>query len=84
MEGHQFEVFTDHSSLRWLMPQKDLHGRLAICSGFQLLIKHEEDTQSVVPDALSHVHPVDLQKINNLYLDNWVLEELTDFIHDPR
>jgi len=28
-EGHEFTVVTDHASLRWLMTQQDLQGRLA-------------------------------------------------------
>jgi hypothetical protein len=29
IDGHDFKVVTDHASLRWLMNQSDLSGRLA-------------------------------------------------------
>jgi len=29
IEGHPFKIVTDHASLRWLMSQPDLRGRLA-------------------------------------------------------
>ena len=60
VEGHAFTVITDHSSLRWLMDQKDLAGRLARWSlklqGFDFEIEHRKGSQNVVPDALSRVY----------------------------
>ncbi|XP_055840052.1 uncharacterized protein LOC129907729 [Episyrphus balteatus] len=63
VEGHAFKIVTDHASLKWLMNQKDLCGRLARWSlklqGFDFTIEHRKGSQNVVPDALSRVHGVD-------------------------
>lgn len=57
VEGHKFRVITDHSSLRWLMDQKDLTGRLARwsmkLSQFKFTIEHRKGSLHTVPDALS-------------------------------
>lgn len=59
VEGMQFKVITDHASLKWLMDQKDLSGRLARWSlklqGFDFSIEHRKGSANVVPDALSRV-----------------------------
>ncbi|XP_052858196.1 uncharacterized protein LOC128265978 [Drosophila gunungcola] len=60
VEGMPFKVITDHASLKWLMGQKDLSGRLARWSlklqAFDFEIEHRKGSQNVVPDALSRVH----------------------------
>lgn len=60
MEGMTFKIVTDHMSLKWLMSQKDLTGRLARWSlklqGFDFSIEHRKGSENVVPDALSRVH----------------------------
>lgn len=57
IEGLPFRIITDHSSLRWLMNQKDLNGRLARWSlklqGFDFAIEHRKGSLNVVPDTLS-------------------------------
>lgn len=59
VEGHQFTIITDHASLKWLMNQKDLSGRLARWSlklqAFDFTIEHEKGSQNVVADALSRI-----------------------------
>lgn len=60
VEGMSFKIVTDHASLKWLMSQKDLTGRLARWSlklqAFDFSIEHRKGTANVVPDALSRVH----------------------------
>lgn len=60
IEGHPFTIITDHSSLKWLMNQRDLSGRLARWSlklqGFDFNIEHVSGSKNNVPDALSRVH----------------------------
>lgn len=57
IEGHDFTVVTDHASLKWLMHQKDLSGRLARWAlklqGYNFIIEHRRGRENVVPDALS-------------------------------
>lgn len=59
VEGMPFTVITDHASLKWLMNQKDLGGRLARWSlslqSFDFDIVHRKGSANVVPDALSRV-----------------------------
>lgn len=60
VEGMEFKVITDHASLKWLMAQKDLNGRLARWSlklqSFNFTIEHRKGSANIVPDALSRVH----------------------------
>lgn len=62
IEMQDFAIITDHASLKWLMSQKDLSGRLARWSlklqGFKFEIEHRKGTENVVPDALSRVFEV--------------------------
>lgn len=59
IEGQEFKVVTDHASLKWLMRQSDLSGRLARWAlklqGFEFTIEHRRGKENVVPDALSRV-----------------------------
>lgn len=59
VEGLPFTVITDHSSLQWLMSQKDLSGRLARWSlklqAFDFNIEHRKGSLNIVPDTLSRV-----------------------------
>jgi len=67
IEGHPFTIITDHASLKWLMSQKDLSGRLARWSlklqGFDFNIKHVKGVDNVVPDALSRVECETVEEI---------------------
>lgn len=60
VEGMEFKILTDHASLKWLMGQKDLSGRLARWSlklqSFNFTIQHRKGSTNIVPDALSRVH----------------------------
>ena len=57
VEGQDFTIVTDHASLKWLMQQSDLSGRLARWSlklqGYRFKIMHRRGSQNIVPDALS-------------------------------
>lgn len=59
VEGMIFKIVTDHASLKWLMSQKDLTGRLARWSlklqAFNFSIEHRKGSANIVPDALSRV-----------------------------
>lgn len=59
IEGLPFRIITDHSSLRWLMSQKDLSGRLARWSlklqTYDFKIEHRKGSLNTVPDTLSRV-----------------------------
>lgn len=57
IEGLHVTIFSDHSSLRWLMSRPNLSGRLARWSlrlqDFDFDIVHRPGTSNKVPDALS-------------------------------
>lgn len=63
VEGHPFKVITDHASLKWLLNQKDLSGRLARWSlklqAFDFSIEHRKGKLNIVPDALSRCNATD-------------------------
>lgn len=89
IEGMEFKVVTDHASLKWLMGQKDLSGRLARWSlklqGFNFTIEHRKGSANVVPDALSRasveevcgdsIIAIDLESVH--FVDAEYLELLT-------
>lgn len=62
VDGYPFKIapVTDRASLKWLMSQKDLAGRLARWSlklqGFDFTIEHRKGRANVIPDALSRVY----------------------------
>lgn len=69
IEGMPFTVITDHASLKWLMDQRDLNGRLARWSlklqGFDFKIEHRKGKMNVVPDALSRAFADEIDATNN-------------------
>lgn len=70
IEGHEFKVVTDHASLKWLMNQKDLSGRLARWAlklqGYNFKIEHRKGCENVVADALSRSVEIDELEIEVL------------------
>ena len=60
IEGTPFKIVTDHASLKWLMNQKDLSGRLARWSlklqAFDFEIEYRKGSANIVPDVLSRMH----------------------------
>uniref|UniRef100_W8AS19 RNA-directed DNA polymerase n=1 Tax=Ceratitis capitata TaxID=7213 RepID=W8AS19_CERCA len=64
VEGMPFTIITDHASLKWLMNQKDLSGRLARWSlklqAYNFDIQHRKGAQNIVPDTLSRMHMEEL------------------------
>jgi len=83
VDGMPFKVITDHGSLKWLMSQKDLSGRLARWSlklqAFDFTIEHRKESLNVVPDALSRVHMDELQKAGAEELDIHINFDSTAF-----
>lgn len=69
IELHDFSIITDHASLKWLMSQKDLTGRLARWSlklqGYNFDIQHRKGSENLVPDALSRIYEVN--SISQIY-----------------
>lgn len=62
VEMMPFTIITDHASLKWLLAQKDLDGRLCRSlksQEFNFTIEHRKGTAKVVPDALSRMHVED-------------------------
>lgn len=57
IEGYNFEIYTDYSSLKWLMTTKDLTGRLVRWSlklqPYTFTIHHRKGSLNLVPDCLS-------------------------------
>lgn len=60
IKEHEFKIVTDHASLKWLMRQKDLSGRLARWAlklqGFPFTIEHRKGSDNKVADALSLIY----------------------------
>lgn len=60
IDGLPFTIITDHMSLKWLLSQKELAGRLARWSlklqAFDFKIVHRKGSENVVPDALSRMY----------------------------
>lgn len=80
VEGHEFEIITDHASLKWLMSKTDLHGRLARWSlklqGFNFTIKHTKGNQNIVPDSLSRMISENSNEISSHKFDDIWLNEI--------
>lgn len=69
VEGMKFTIVTDHASLKWLMTQKDLAGRLPRWSlklqPFDFTIEHRKGSANVVPDALSRAFVEEIQLVDS-------------------
>lgn len=74
VEGQDFTIITDHSSLQWLMNQSDLSGRLARWSlklqSFHFKIEHCRGVTNTVPDALSRMYSVEAVSIQKESVDS--------------
>lgn len=83
IEGHAFTIITDHASLKWLMNQKDLNGRLARWSlklqAFDFNIQHVKGVENVVPDALSRVYTETLDEMLHYFP---LIVNVVDLEHD--
>lgn len=75
VEGMPFTIITDHASLKWLMDQRDLNGRLARWSlklqGFTFTIEHRKGKANIVPDTLSRAYAEEIttDQMNTFVLD---------------
>lgn len=76
VEGMTFKIVTDHASLKWLMSQKDLSGRLARWSlslqSYNFTIEHRKGSANIVPDALSRAFVEELDIDHSLIDDSHV------------
>jgi len=76
LEGYKFQLFTDHSSLKWLVQLKNPKGRLARWAvelqAYEFEVMHRAGTSMQAPDALSR-NPisVDLIDLPLLIVDEW-------------
>lgn len=70
IELMDFTVITDHSSLKWLMKQQDLNGRLARWSlklqRYKFDIEHRKGSKNIVPDMLSRLDMEEITAINTI------------------
>ena len=70
IEGLEFKVITDHASLKWLMSQSDLNGRLARWSlnlqGYNFSIEHRKGKLHIVPDSLSRLPSIEVESLDEL------------------
>ncbi|XP_036345741.1 uncharacterized protein LOC118754981 [Rhagoletis pomonella] len=73
IEGLPFRIITDHSSLKWLMTQKDLSGRLArwslLLQRYNFRMEHRKGSLNVVPDTLSRFDVDELSSTPPLEID---------------
>ena len=83
IEGLPFRIITDHASLKWLMSQKDLSGRLARWSlklqRYDFKIEHRKGSLNIVPDVLSRM---DLEEIAQIDIPHDIDLETPDFQSD--
>lgn len=68
VEGHEFTIITDHTSLKWLMSNHDLKSRLArwalALQSYRFKIEHRKGSLNVVPDSLSRVNEDEVAAID--------------------
>lgn len=96
VEGMPFTIITDHASLKWLMGQKDLTGRLARWSlklqGFDFNIIHRKGTQNVVPDTLSRIFADEIKLVgrvldidlNSIHFGSEEYKNLIKYVHENK
>ena len=57
LEGNEFDIYTDHSALQWILGQKQLQGRLArwalSLQGYSYKVHHIKGKLNIVPYVLS-------------------------------
>lgn len=87
LEGRQFTVITDHSSLVWLHNMKNPSPRLARwilkLSQYDFNIVHRKASGTVIADALSRIHDVNLLDLSLLQLDDWYKKMIQDVKANP-
>lgn len=87
IEGYNFDIITDHNSLKWLMTTKDLSGRLARWSlklqPFTFTIHHRKGSLNTVPDFLSRHFDCDTPYVESLGFDASDIVSLTVDFSDP-
>lgn len=88
IEGYDFDVYTDHSALIWLMRQENPPGRLSRwimkLSQYQFAIHHRKGVSNVVPDALSRAPvSVDLISFDISGSDQWYVRMLSKVALSP-
>lgn len=75
VDGVQFTVVTDHSSLRWLQNLKEPHGKLARWAvrlqAFDIIFVHRPGAQMAAPDALSRAIDIIALNSNPATEDKW-------------
>ena len=92
IEGVQFKIVTNHASLKWLMSQKDLSGRLARWSlklqAFDFTIEYRRGSANVVLDVLSRMYAdaahggfaKTLNKVKRLYYWPRMTSEIKEYV----
>lgn len=66
-------MITDHSSLKWLMSNKELSGRLArwslLLQSYTFDIEHRQGSKNIVPDILSRYDIDEIVAVVNEFID---------------
>ena len=88
IEGHDFKIITDHSSLRWLCNLHNPTGRLARWAlelqGYTYTVVHRKGTLNHVPDALSRMHEDVVLSATNVSALSWVSQTTDKWYNDQR
>ena len=90
LEGYKFDLYTDHSSLKWLHKLKNPNGRLARWAvqiqQYDMNVIHRKGSAMQAPDALSR-NPVEvtsaLVDIPEAVEDNWYLKMVKNVEEKP-
>ena len=95
VEGYEFKVITDHSSLKWLCNLHNPTGLLARWAlelqGYRFIVEHKKGALNHVPDALSRMYEEDEGEGPSIASiawavstkDEWYLRLLREVTEDP-